>query len=107
IGGEEFFSYLNIGDSLKRTGGTEWKKWHSDIADKILKLQNSDGTWAGKHCITGSVAVTSAANLNLTKDRANLTAHISLERGCPGGLFPPRRDGTAPASNSVSLCSAE
>src|SRR5262249_30694283 len=26
LGGEEFFSYLNISDSLKRTGGEEWKK---------------------------------------------------------------------------------
>src|SRR5262249_52891266 len=51
IGGEEFFSYLNIGDSLSRTGGDEWKKWHSDITKKILDLQNSDGTWAGHHCI--------------------------------------------------------
>ncbi len=71
IGGEEFFSYLNIGDSLKRTGGAEWTKWHSDITEKILKLQNSDGTWAGSHCITGRVAVTSAAILNLTNNRAN------------------------------------
>jgi len=71
IGGEEFFSYLNIGDSLSRTGGDEWKKWHSDITKKILDLQNSDGTWAGHHCITGRVAVTSAAILNLRSDRAN------------------------------------
>jgi hypothetical protein len=65
IGGEEFFSYLNISDSLKRTGGKEWSDWHAKITDKILKLQNSDGTWAGHHCITGRVAVTSAAILNL------------------------------------------
>jgi hypothetical protein len=71
IGGEEFFSYLNIGDSLNRTGGDEWKRWHSDITKKILDLQNSDGTWAGHHCITGRVAVTSAAILNLRSDRAN------------------------------------
>jgi hypothetical protein len=71
IGGEEFFSYLNISDSLKRTGGEEWKQWHSKITEKILKLQNNDGTWAGHHCITGRVAVTSAAILNLTVDRAN------------------------------------
>jgi hypothetical protein len=71
IGGEEFFSYLNIGDSLKRTGGKEWSDWHSKITDKILKLQNSDGTWAGHHCITGRVAVTSAAILNLMPDREN------------------------------------
>ena len=71
IGGEEFFSYLNIGDSLKRTGGDEWKKWNSNITQKILNLQNGDGTWAGHHCITGRVAVTSAAILNLSAGRAN------------------------------------
>jgi hypothetical protein len=71
IGGEEFFSYLNISDSLKRTGGKEWNDWNSKITQKILKLQNSDGTWAGHHCITGRVTVTSAAILNLTHDREN------------------------------------
>jgi hypothetical protein len=71
VGGEEFFSYLNIGDSLKRTGGIEWNQWHSQITQKILNLQNSDGTWAGHHCITGRVAVTSAAILNLSNGRAN------------------------------------
>ena len=68
IGGEEFFSYLSIGDSLRRTGGAEWKKWSSDMTAKILQMQNADGTWAGHHCITGRVAVTSAAILNLAAD---------------------------------------
>jgi hypothetical protein len=71
MGGEEFFSYLNISDSLKRTGGKEWSDWNSKITQKVLKLQNNDGTWAGHHCITGRVAVTSAAILNLTSDREN------------------------------------
>jgi hypothetical protein len=65
VGGEEFFSYLNVSDSLRRTGGEEWKQWHTDITARLLKLQNEDGTWAGSHCITGRVAVTSAAILNL------------------------------------------
>jgi hypothetical protein len=69
IGGEEFFSYLNISESLKRTGGPEWEKWHGNMKDKIVKLQNQDGTWAGHHCITGRVAVTSAAILTLLADR--------------------------------------
>jgi hypothetical protein len=69
IGGEEFFSYLNISDSLRRTGGSEWTKWHAGMRDKILKMQNQDGTWAGHHCITGRVAVTSAAVLLLMADR--------------------------------------
>ncbi|MCI0490227.1 MAG: hypothetical protein L0229_26845 [Blastocatellia bacterium] len=71
IGGEEFFSYLNISDGLKRAGGKGWSEWYSKITAKILKLQNDDGTWAGHHCITGRVAVTSAAILNLTPDREN------------------------------------
>jgi Squalene-hopene cyclase C-terminal domain len=65
MGGEEFFSYLNISDSLRRTGGEEWNKWHAQITQKVLGLQNNDGTWAGSHCITGRVATTSAAILNL------------------------------------------
>jgi hypothetical protein len=70
MGGEEFFSYLNISDSLKRVGGDGWSKWHAGITQKILGLQNNDGSWAGHHCITGRVAMTSAAILNLTVDRA-------------------------------------
>ena len=65
IGGEEFFSYLNVGDSLKRDGGDAWEAWNDKIQTKIVHLQNEDGSWAGHHCITGRVAVTSAAVLNL------------------------------------------
>jgi hypothetical protein len=69
IGGEEFFSYLNISDSLRRAGGPEWEKWNRETKAKVLKIQNEDGTWAGHHCITGRVAVTSAAILTLVVDR--------------------------------------
>ena len=69
IGGEEFFSYLNISDSLRRAGGPEWERWNGEMKAKILKMQNEDGTWAGHHCITGRVAVTSAAILMLVADR--------------------------------------
>ena len=69
MGGEEFFSYLNISDSLKRAGGEPWKKWNTDIKARLVKLQNNDGTWAGHHCITGRVAVTSAAVLTLLAEK--------------------------------------
>jgi hypothetical protein len=72
IGGEEFFSWLNVSESLHRTGGEPWQKWNADMKTKLLKLQNEDGTWAGHHCITGRVAVTSAAILLLTADREPL-----------------------------------
>jgi hypothetical protein len=71
VGGEEFFSYLNISDSLRRVGGGDWKKWSADMTQKIISMQNADGTWAGSHCITGRVAVTSAAILNLMPNAAN------------------------------------
>ena len=72
IGGEEFFSYLNISDSLRRAGGPEWVRWNTDMKAKILKMQNEDGTWAGHHCITGRVAVTGAAILMLVAGRENV-----------------------------------
>jgi hypothetical protein len=69
FGGEEFFSYLNISDSLHRSGGPEWEKWNGEMKAKLVKLQNEEGSWAGHHCITGRVAVTSAAILVMLVDR--------------------------------------
>ena len=69
MGGEEYFSYLNVSDSLRGVGGATWEKWNSEIKAKLVKLQNADCTWAGHHGITGRVAVTSAAVLTLTSDR--------------------------------------
>ena len=67
-GGEEFFSYLNISDSLRRTGGKEWRDWNDQIKPTLVRLQNEEGSWAGHHCITGRVAVTGAAVLTLLVD---------------------------------------
>ena len=69
MGGEEYFSYLNISDSLKRTGGKEWTNWNAKIKESLLSAQNDDGTWAGHHCITGRVAVTSAAIPTMVAER--------------------------------------
>jgi len=80
IGGEEFFSYLNISDSLHRAGGPPWERWNADMKAKILKMQNEDGTWAGHHCITGRVAVTSAAILMLLVDHEPAVATSSALR---------------------------
>ena len=68
-GGEEFFSYLNISDSLHRDGGEAWEKWNDSIKTKLVRLQNEEGSWAGHHCITGRVAVTSAAVLTLLVEK--------------------------------------
>ena len=69
-GGEEFLSYMNIGESLVVTGGNEWKKWDKKITDNLNHIQNADGSWSGHHCITGRTFCTSAALLVLMSDRA-------------------------------------
>jgi hypothetical protein len=69
MGGEEFVSYLQISDSLVRTGGDPFATWNGKIKDHLVKLQNADGTWAGHHCITGRVACTSAAIMTLLTER--------------------------------------
>jgi hypothetical protein len=73
MGGEEFFSYLNTSDSLRRVGGEPWDKWNAKIKAHINGLQNKDGTWAGQHCITGRVACTGAAMLTVLAERAPST----------------------------------
>jgi hypothetical protein len=83
MGGEEFFSYLNISDSLHRVGGEDWNQWNGQIKTRLVKLQNDDGAWAGHHCITGRVAITSAAILTLAVDRtpvALLTSHRTVKK---------------------------
>jgi len=69
MGGEEFVSYLNISDSLLRSGGKEWTEWNTKIKERLVKLQNQDGTWAGHHCITGRVACTSSAVMTILTER--------------------------------------
>jgi len=69
MGGEEFVSYLNISQALARSGGPTWTKWNGRIGERLRRLQNQDGTWAGHHCITGRVACTGAAVLTLLQER--------------------------------------
>ena len=65
-GGEEYLAFHLITDTMLQKGGTEWKKWFPQVRDKIIAVQNSDGSWAGKHCITSRTFCTAAALLVLT-----------------------------------------
>jgi hypothetical protein len=68
-GGEEFLSYMNIGESLATQGGEEWERWNTYITRNLSRIQNQDGSWTGHHCITGRNFCTAAALLVLTVDR--------------------------------------
>lgn len=69
-GGEEFLSYMNIGEGLVVKGGDNWKTWDKSITENLNRVQNQDGSWSGHHCITGRTFCTSAALLVLMVDRA-------------------------------------
>ena len=80
MGGEEFFSYLNISDSLHRAGGEQWNTWNNQIKTQLVRLQNEDGTWAGHHCITGRVAVTGAAVMTLLAEKDPVTVSVNRRK---------------------------
>lgn len=79
-GGEEFLSYMNIGESLVVTGGPEWQEWDRKMAENLGRVQNQDGSWSGHHCITGRTFCTSAALLVLMTDRAPVPIAARMSR---------------------------
>ena len=79
-GGEEYLSYMNIGESLAAGGGEEWQRWNRSINDNLERVQNQDGSWTGHHCITGRTFCTSAALLVLTLGGDNAPIASRLPR---------------------------
>ena len=69
-GGEEFLSYVNLGEGLRVKGGKEWDDWNAKITANVENVQNKDGSWSGHHCITGRTFCTSAALMVLTIEQA-------------------------------------
>jgi hypothetical protein len=79
-GGEEFLSYMNIGESLVVKGGDIWKAWDKSISENLNRVQNNDGSWSGHHCITGRTFCTSAALLVLMVDRSPVPISDKMKR---------------------------
>jgi hypothetical protein len=79
-GGEEFLSYMNIGESLVVDGGEDWEKWDKEITKNLNRIQNTDGSWTGHHCITGRSFCTSAALLVLMTDRTQVPVAVKVAK---------------------------
>lgn len=79
-GGEEFLSYMQLGESLRARGGTEWRKWDQSMTANMNRIQNEDGSWSGDHCITGRTFCTASALMVLTVDRAPLPVAAKIGR---------------------------
>jgi hypothetical protein len=82
-GGEEFLSYMNIGESLVVKGGDEWKRWDSEMTANLNRVQNGDGSWSGHHCITGRTFCTSTALLVLMADRTPVPVQVKADVRTP------------------------
>ncbi len=79
-GGEEFLSYMNIGETLVARGGDEWEKWDKSMTENLNRIQNDDGSWSGHHCITGQTFCTSAALMTLMTDRVTTPIATEIKR---------------------------
>jgi len=65
-GGEEYLAFHLITETMLQKGGDDWATWFPTMRDKIVGVQNSDGSWTGHHCITSRTFCTAAAILVLT-----------------------------------------
>jgi hypothetical protein len=65
-GGEEYLAFHLITETMLQQSGTDWKKWFPTCRDKIVAVQNADGSWTGHHCITSRTFCTAAAILVLS-----------------------------------------
>lgn len=65
-GGEEFLAFHLITETMLQKGGADWTTWFPTVRDKIIAVQNQDGSWTGHHCITSRTFCTAAAILVLT-----------------------------------------
>ncbi len=79
-GGEEFLSYMTIGESLVIEGGDAWETWDKSMTRNLNHIQNQDGSWTGHHCITGRTFCSSAALLVLMVDRAPVPVAAKIKK---------------------------
>ena len=68
-GGEEYIAFHLITETLLQRGGDEWQAWYPVVRDKVVAVQNEDGSWSGAHCITSRTFCTAAALLVLNAPR--------------------------------------
>ncbi len=74
-GGEEFLAFYLVTECLLQERNERWQSWYPSVRDKIVRVQNSDGSWTGHHCITARTFCTAAALLTL--QAANLYMPVS------------------------------
>jgi sulfur transfer complex TusBCD TusB component (DsrH family) len=65
-GGEEFLSFLQTGEGMIVAEDMEWKGWYEKVSQRMIDIQENNGSWRGHHCITSPVFCTASAVLILS-----------------------------------------
>ena len=65
-GGEEYLAFHLITETMLQKEDDDWDRWFPVVRDKIISVQNRDGSWTGHHCITSRTFCTAAACLVLS-----------------------------------------
>lgn len=71
-GGEEYLAFYLVSECLLKERRANWSEWNPLVTDNLIRIQNSDGSWTGHHCITSRTFCTAAALLTLLAPRLNL-----------------------------------
>lgn len=64
-GGEEFLAFFLVTECMLHGNDPQWQDWYPHVSSKIIRIQNSDGSWSGHHCIVQRTFCTAAALLTL------------------------------------------
>ncbi|MGI9515814.1 MAG: prenyltransferase/squalene oxidase repeat-containing protein, partial [Pirellulaceae bacterium] len=65
-GGEEYLTFHYMTEMLMQMGGDNWVRWYPNVRDKLIDVQNRDGSWTGHHCITSRTFSTACALMVLS-----------------------------------------
>jgi hypothetical protein len=95
-GGEEFLSFMNIGEMLVVRADKAWEEWDGKMQEMLPKAQDKDGSWSGHHCITGKTFCTATALLVLTTDRTQFPEDVIKAAREEAKKAAEEKDGSKP-----------
>jgi hypothetical protein len=65
ITGEDYPAAMMMTHALVKEGGERWQTWFGYVRTKLLKFQNSDGSWTATSCLQGRTFATACSVLCL------------------------------------------
>ena len=66
LGGEQYLAFHYINETMLKRGGQMWQQWFPTVRDKLIDVQNADGSWIGHSCIVSRTFCTACALLVLS-----------------------------------------